>query len=167
MKRRALLGTVATLAVAGCTASDLADGGADTTRTTQPTESPTRSTTRLADGVESTQFSWTRSVSARSKVDDPPAVSFPGSNRVTVEGVIHYGSSACDRIALREVTYEDGALEVAVEAAPKADQPKTCTDDIAAGVYTVDVSLTGGLPARVVVTEHAYEETKRHTATPP
>jgi len=102
----------------------------------------------------------------RSAIGGPPTVSFPAADRVTVGGAIRDGSSSCDRIVLESVTYADGTLDVTVAAASKESDPATCTDDIAAGEYTVDVSLSNGLPAEVVVTEDGFESTETHTATP-
>jgi hypothetical protein len=94
-------------------------------------------------------------------------VRFDSPNSVTVAGALRYGSSSCDRIALDDVTLDDGTLRVRVVSEGARDRPKTCTDDLAAADYRVTVTLDGGLPELVAVTEvPSQAEARTHTATP-
>lgn len=156
LSRRRLVATAAsgTIAVlAGCT------GGRDDAGETTPR--PT------ATGVASTDFDWSDGIGGDRERGDDPTVSFDAPNGVSVAGAFVYGSSSCDRIALDEVTLDADTLRVRVVSTGVRDEPTTCTDDLAAGDYRATVTLDGGLPGRVAVTEvPALADVRTHTAAP-
>ena len=154
--RRGFVASVAagvTVTLAGCTGGD--DDSAETT---------TRAT---ATAVASTGFQWNTPGGSDYSPDGGPSVTFDDPNGVTVAGALWYGSSSCDRIALADVALDAGTLRVRVVATSVRDEPAVCTDDLAAADYRATVTLDGGLPERVAVTEvPARGDARTHTATP-
>lgn len=139
----------------GCTGS----GGDETAGAT------TRAT--AATGVASTGFTWDTPGGTDYRPADGPTVRFAAPNGVTVAGALRYGSSSCDRIALDDVTLDGGTLRVRVRSASVRDEPEACTDDLAAADYRVTVTLDGGLPETVAVTEvPAVADARTYTAAP-
>lgn len=175
LNRRALLATSGSLlAVAGCV--DAPAGGPTTAMVDAPTTTaeapdwqqngtvraggdPLAYTASMWDGLDP---DW-----AAYPPDEPPTLTVePSATRVTVRGVLTYGSGNCDRPVVDGVEYlSDATLRVGIATGVRETTPETCTDDLNAASYRVTVDL-GTTPAdRVVAIEtDALGETRRATA---
>ncbi|THE63380.1 hypothetical protein D8Y22_18605 [Salinadaptatus halalkaliphilus] len=90
-------------------------------------------------------------------VDDDPAVSVDGET-VTARGTVQYGSSECGTVELAHAGFEgsQNRLDLLVVAADDRTGGVGlggCTDDLVAGGYRLEATVSGRL-RRVSVTEH-------------
>lgn len=89
--------------------------------------------------------------------DEEPRIAF-GEYSVSVVGALNVGSASCNRARLAGVSYAPaaGQLDVLVAAGDRFRPLRSavCSLDTAIDGYEVVVGFAGGLPERVVATEH-------------
>lgn len=115
---------------------------------------------QLSDGL--TEASLDHREPRRLQAPYPPIVSFDDDTQtVVVTGVMYYGSSSCDRIAIKDKSYDRKAAHLTVRIAPGRksglDPSEACTADMAGSHYRAEFQFADDLPTTVTVVENGAE----------
>jgi hypothetical protein len=110
---------------------------------------------RVDDYIFIKQSGITVDDSASMTDDGPPEVSFL-ENKITVRGVLRYGSSNCNTVGLGPTRYDPKNDHLIVEVVPKSEEwfEDSCALDIQAASYSVSVTFRLSDPRAVTVIEH-------------